>query len=71
MCTDGLGKSAEEVGTRCKELVATDEPAVVSETFLDPIVVEDSQSDGCFPDSPWTDESDWGMVFCKTDDLLY
>ena len=58
MCTDGLGKSVEEVGIRCKELVATDEPAVVTETLFDAIVMEDGESDGCFSDPPWTDEND-------------
>ena len=52
------------------ELVATDEPTVVSEPFLDAIVVEDSQSDGGFPNPPCTDESDWGEIFCEVDDLF-
>ena len=34
------------------ELVATNEPTVISEPFLDAIVVEDSQSDGSFPNPP-------------------
>ena len=52
------------------ELVTTDEPTVFTETLLDAIVEEDSQSDGCFADPPWTDESDWGEVFSEADDLL-
>jgi hypothetical protein len=35
---------------------------------LDSIVVEDSQGDGCFPNSAWTDESDGCKVFCEIDD---
>ena len=41
------------------ELVATDEPTVVTETLLNAIVVEDCQSDGRFADPPCADESDW------------
>ena len=69
-CADDLGESAEEMSTRGGELVAADEPAVISEPLLDSIVVEDGQGDGCFPDPPWTDESDWGEVLCETDNLL-
>ena len=52
------------------ELVTADKPTVVSEPFLDAIVMEDSESDACFAYAPWTDESDRGEVFCKTDNLL-
>ena len=58
------------MSARCGELVATDKPTVFSELFLDAVVVEDSQSDGCFPDPPWTNESDWTEGFGDTDDLL-
>ena len=47
--TDDLGESAEEMSARGGELIAADEPTVVSKPFLDAIVVEDSQSDGRFP----------------------
>ena len=52
------------------ELIATDKPAVVPKTFLDPIVMEDGQSDRRLPDSPWADESDWSEVLCETNNLL-
>ena len=39
------------------ELVATDETTVVAKSFLDAIVMEDGQGDGCLADSPCTDES--------------
>ena len=52
------------------ELVATDEPAVVPKPFLDTIMVEDSQGDRCFPDSPYTEESDRREGFGETNDLL-
>ena len=58
------------MSARGGELVATDKPTIVSKPFLDTTVVKDSQSDGCFPDPPWTDESNWGDVFCQTDDPL-
>ena len=54
----------------CGELVATDEPTVGSKPFLDAIVVEDGESDGCFPNPPCTDESDWSQMFREGDDLL-
>ena len=52
------------------ELVATDEPTVVSKPFLDAIVVKDSQGDGCFPNPPCTDESDRCEVFSEANDLV-
>ena len=58
------------MSARGGELVTTDEPTVVSEPFLDSVVVEDSQSDGRFPDPPCADESDWSEIFCEVDDLL-
>ena len=58
------------MSARGGELVATDEPAVISKPFLGPIVVEDGQGNGCFPDPPWADESDWCEIFCEADDLL-
>ena len=45
------------MSARGGELVTTDEPTVGSKPFLDMIVVEDSQSDGCLPVPAWTDES--------------
>ena len=53
------------------ELVAADESTIVSETLLDAIVVEDGQSDGCFPDSPRTNESERSDAFRKVNNLLY
>ena len=58
------------MGARGRELVATDEPTVLSKPPHDPIVVEDSKSDGRFPDSSWTNESDWSEVFCQANNLL-
>ena len=69
-CADDLGESVEEMRARGGELVATDEPAVVSKPLLDSIVVEDGQGDGCFPDPPWTDKSGWSEIFGEANDLL-
>ena len=59
------------MSTRCRELVASDEPTVISEPFLDAIVVENRQGDGRLPDSPCTDESNRSETLCEIDDLLY
>ena len=67
---DDLGESIEEVSARGGELVTADEPTVVPKLLLDAIVVKDSQGDGCFSNSSWTDESEWSEVFCETNDLL-
>ena len=50
--------------------VTTDESTVISKPLLDSVVVEDGQSNRCFPDPSWTNEGEWGEVFCETDDLL-
>ena len=44
--------------TRGRELVAANEPTVASESLLDPIVMEDGQSDERLPDPAGTNESD-------------
>ena len=58
------------MSTRSRELVATDEPAVLAEPLFDTIVVEDSQNDGCLPDPPCADESDGCEGFGEANDLL-
>ena len=58
------------MSARGRELVATDKPTVGSKRCLDAIVVEDGESDGRFSNPPCTDESDWGEIFCKANDLL-
>ena len=58
------------MSTRCGELVATDEPTVVTESLFDAIVMEDSQSDECLADSAGTNEGDGYEVFCQANDLL-
>jgi hypothetical protein len=69
-CADGFGKAAEEMSTRSRELVATDEPAVLAEPFLDAVVVEDGQSNRRLPDPPYANESDGCEFFGETNDLL-
>jgi hypothetical protein len=58
------------MSTRSWELVTTNEPAVLAESLLDAIVVEDSQGDRCLPDPPYTKESDGCEIFGETDNLL-
>ena len=55
---------------RGREPVATNEPAVVSEPLPNAVVVENIQSDGCFPGSFCTYESDRGEIFGETNNLL-
>ena len=52
------------------KLIAADKPPVLVETFLDAVIVEDGQGNGCFANTTRTDESDWGEAFGETDDLL-
>ena len=51
-------------------MVTAYESAVFTESLFDPIVVEDSESDGCLPDSASTNESDRCEVFGQANDLL-
>jgi len=52
------------------ELIATNESTVIAEPLLDAIMVEDRQSNGCFPDPPCADESDWSEIFGETKNPL-
>jgi len=52
------------------ELVATDESTVVTKSSFDAIVVEDGQSGRRLANSASTDQSDWGQVFCETNNLF-
>ena len=58
------------MSTRGGEFVAADESTVVAKPFLDPIVVEDSQSDGCLANPTGTNESYGCEVYCQFDDLF-
>jgi len=55
---------------RCWEPVATDESTLIAKALLDAMVVEDGHSDRSLPNPTGTDESEWGEVFCETDDLI-
>ena len=68
--TNDLRKSAEEIGSRRRELVATDEPPVVTKSFLYAIVVEDSEGDRGFANATDTDESNGIEVLDVTNDGL-
>ena len=58
----------------CRELVATDEPAVVTEPLLDLIVVENPQGNRRFSDPSGADESDrakaFSEIYCLLDQLV-
>ena len=68
--TNDLGESGEEMETRSWESVATDESTVLAKPFLDPTVVEDSERNSCFPNSPRPNESNGFEVFGESDDLF-
>ena len=50
------------------ELVASDEPTILTKPLLDAMVMKNGQSDGRLADPTSTDESDWSQVFGETDD---
>ena len=50
------------------KLITADEPTIVTEPFLDAVVVEGSECDGRFANSACTDESDRHNVFCERND---
>jgi hypothetical protein len=56
------------MSVRSWELVTADESTVVAKSVLNPIMVEDLECDGCFPDSTCTNKSDRLEVFSETDD---
>ena len=58
------------MGARCGKLIATDKSSVGAKSLFDPIVVEDGEGNGCFPDSPCTDESNRFEVIGECNDLL-
>ena len=68
--TDDLGESGKEMGTRSRELIATDESTVLAKSSFYPLVVEDGESDRCFPNSPCTNKSDGFKSFGKFNNLL-
>ena len=55
---------------RRRELVTSNEPTILAEPFLDPVVMEDGQSDGGLADPASTEESDRTETFCQSDDLV-
>ena len=58
------------MGTRRRKLIAADKSTVLPESFFDPIVVEGSEGNRCFPDPSCADEGDGFEVFSQPDDLL-
>ena len=60
----------KKIGRQGRELVATDEPPVVTKSSFDAIVVEDSQSNGRFSDATGTNQRDGSQVLRKANDTL-
>ena len=58
------------MSTRSGKLVATDKSTIISEPFLNAIVVEDGEGDGCLPNPPCANESGRFELYGVTDDLL-
>ena len=58
------------MAARSGELLAKDEPAIVTKSLLDAIVVKNGQCDRCFPDTSRTNESDGCEVLNEANDLL-
>ena len=52
------------------ELIATNEATIVAKPLLDPVVVENSQSDGGLADSARANEGDWNEVLSEINYLL-
>ena len=63
--TDDHGEAVEEMCERGGELVATNEPAVITKTLLDAIAVEDGQGGARLANSASPDEGDWSQTFCQ------
>ena len=55
---------------RCGELVATDEPALVTKPSFDAIVMWGGQGGGGLADSTGINQSDWLGLFYGTSNLL-
>ena len=52
------------------EPITTDESTLVAKPLFDAMVMEDIHGDRSLPNPAGTDESEWGEVFCETDDLI-
>ena len=68
--TGDLGKPAEEMSKRSRELVASDESTILAKPLLDAVVVKSSQSDRCLSNPANTNESGWDEIFRETNDFL-
>ena len=55
---------------RSGELIAPDKSTVLPKPLFDALVVEDGESDGCLPNPPRADESNWSEGFCETNGPL-
>ena len=58
------------MGGRSWELIATYESTVITKLVFDPSVVEDGESNRCFPNPSCTDESEGFKIFGEFNPLL-
>lgn len=58
------------MGARSGKPITADEATVVTESFLDSIMVENSKGDRRLPDPCGTNESDGFVVFSESDDIF-
>ena len=58
------------MSARSRELIATDESTVFAKSFPYPVVVEDREGNGCFPDPSCADQGDRFQIFSEFDDLF-
>ena len=65
--TEDLGEPGKEMDARGRKL--RNEPSVLIELLLYPVVVEDGECDRCFPDPPCTGESEGFEVFSESNNL--
>jgi hypothetical protein len=56
--------------TRSWKLITADEATILTKSAFDSVVVEDGESNGCFPDPPSAYESNGFEMFGEPDDLL-
>jgi len=57
------------MSARGRELVATDEPTIITKPLLNAVVVENSQSNGSLPDPACANKSNGREFLNETNDL--
>ena len=65
-----LRETGKEMRDRGREPVAADESTVNAKPFLDAIVVEEGEGNGCFSDPTCTNECDGFEILGQSDNLI-